>query len=101
MSNLPEKANNRGAKETYKCAQCNSLFEARIADRKRGWARFCSKSCKAIKQEKRTGQMTEYLMRGHKGKNSKRRRGNDGGNLSWDEYLDSLHPFDPEVLGQS
>lgn len=29
---------------------------ARVADRKRGWGRFCSKSCKAIKQEQRTGQ---------------------------------------------
>jgi hypothetical protein len=32
------------------CERCGELFEARIADRKRGWARFCSKSCKAIKQ---------------------------------------------------
>ena len=29
---------------------CRIEFEARKADRKRGWARFCSKSCKAIKQ---------------------------------------------------
>ena len=29
---------------------------ARTADRKRGWGRFCSKRCKAMKQEKDTGQ---------------------------------------------
>ncbi|MCU1758751.1 hypothetical protein NTD84_03320 [Pseudomonas sp. 14P_8.1_Bac3] len=38
------------------CAWCKGTFSARIADRKRGWAKFCSKSCKAKKQEKRTGQ---------------------------------------------
>jgi DNA replicative helicase MCM subunit Mcm2 (Cdc46/Mcm family) len=37
-------------KAIYKCQRCNENFEAKIADRKRGWARFCSKSCKAIKQ---------------------------------------------------
>lgn len=41
---------------TYKCDNCRDPFTARTADRKRGWARFCSKSCKAAKQEKRTGQ---------------------------------------------
>ena len=33
------------------CKWCQVMFSARIADRKRGWARFCSKSCKASKQE--------------------------------------------------
>ena len=46
----------RGATEVYKCKRCGDPFTARVADRKRGWARFCSKSCKAIHQEKRTGQ---------------------------------------------
>ena len=50
-------------KQIYKCANCGDPFEARVADRKRGWARFCSKSCKAIKQEKRTGQYGAYLRR--------------------------------------
>ncbi|XVN16897.1 DUF1036 domain-containing protein [Pseudomonas corrugata] len=31
-------------------------FTARTADRKRGWARYCSKSCKASTQERRTRQ---------------------------------------------
>lgn len=43
------------ATEIYKCARCGDPFRARTADRKRGWARFCSKSCKAIRQTQRTG----------------------------------------------
>ena len=46
----------RGERATYKCQRCRVDFTARVADRKRGWARFCSKSCKAIIQEKTTGQ---------------------------------------------
>lgn len=53
----------RPGMQVYKCACCGDPFEARVADRKRGWARFCSKSCKAIKQEKRTGQYRAYLNR--------------------------------------
>lgn len=45
----------RGVTATYKCKCCGDPFVARVADRKRGWARFCSKSCKAIRQTKRTG----------------------------------------------
>ena len=37
------------------CVRCKNPFTARVADRKRGWARFCSKSCKAIVQTQRTG----------------------------------------------
>lgn len=33
------------------CAWCDDKFTARIADRKRGWGRFCTKSCKASKQK--------------------------------------------------
>jgi hypothetical protein len=39
----------------YQCKNCRDSFSAREADRKRGWARYCSKSCKAIAQTKRTG----------------------------------------------
>ena len=39
----------------YKCACCGKSFTARAADRARGWARFCSKSCKATKQARTTG----------------------------------------------
>lgn len=53
----------RGAMGTYKCLCCGDLFQARTADRARGWARYCSKRCKAIKQERRTGQNAAYHRR--------------------------------------
>lgn len=51
--------------DTYKCAnaRCGKDFEARTADRARGWARFCSKSCKAAVQERQTGQHHAHLQR--------------------------------------
>lgn len=39
------------ATATYKCKCCGKPFKARTADRARGWALFCSKSCKAIQQK--------------------------------------------------
>lgn len=39
-----------GGLVTYKCACCGEPFNAKPADRARGWARFCSKRCKAIAQ---------------------------------------------------
>jgi hypothetical protein len=41
---------------TVKCKNksCRQEFQARVADRKRGWGKFCSKSCKAIHQERIT-----------------------------------------------
>lgn len=67
----------------YKCLRCNDMFTARTADRARGWARFCSKSCKAVKQEQRTGQYASHKQReetyfDHDGEF-------DGG---WDEHKD-------------
>lgn len=50
----------RGTKVLRHCARCKNPFMAREADVKRGWAKFCSKSCKAIKQEQRTGQFGNY-----------------------------------------
>jgi hypothetical protein len=41
--------------------KCGITFKARSADVKRGWARFCSKSCKATAQEARTGQYANLL----------------------------------------
>lgn len=40
------------SKVEVKCKQCQTIFTARVADRKRGWGKFCSKSCKAKKQVK-------------------------------------------------
>lgn len=47
----------------YNCKHCRDPFSAREADRRRGWARFCSKSCKAKHQERRTGQNAAYHAR--------------------------------------
>jgi len=33
-----------------KCENCSEIFHARVADRKRGWGKYCSKSCKATAQ---------------------------------------------------
>ena len=53
----------RGRMAEYKCKRCRQPFTARIADRNRGWAQFCSKTCKAIKQEARTGQYAAHKHR--------------------------------------
>ncbi len=52
---------NRGATVKVNCKNCGNPFDARVADRKRGWGRFCDKSCKALHQEKRTHQMRDYV----------------------------------------
>lgn len=59
-------ANTRGAKCERKCEnpKCGKGFFARVADVRRGWARFCSKSCKASEQEKRTGQYAALIEAG-------------------------------------
>ena len=50
----------RGAVVEVKCKCCGGKFIARVADRKRGWGKFCSKSCKAKKQEAKTGASKAY-----------------------------------------
>ncbi len=59
---------------TVVCANksCRKSFTARAADRARGWGKFCSKSCKAIKQEARTGQFSSYLQGQHSEEGSNR-----------------------------
>lgn len=42
------------------CECCKQPFLARAADVARGWARFCSKRCKAIKQERSTGFYADF-----------------------------------------
>ncbi len=61
----------------YACQRCKCPFIARVADRKRGWARFCSKSCKASRQEQRTGQHAAYQVR-----KAHRSDGHEGGEFS-------------------
>lgn len=43
-----------------KCKWCKAPMRVRAADRARGWGKFCSKSCKAKEQEKRTGQHAKH-----------------------------------------
>lgn len=43
------------AMTTVICGKCKKPFEARTADVKRGWGKFCSKSCKAHVQTRKTG----------------------------------------------
>ena len=38
-----------------RCQFCKEKFLAKKADVKRGWGRFCSKSCKAKHQQKKRG----------------------------------------------
>ena len=49
--------------QTTTCKCCKSKFEARVADIKRGWGKYCSKSCKAKKQESNTGQFKNFQNR--------------------------------------
>lgn len=46
---------------TVCCEWCRKTIKVRAADRRRGWGRFCSKRCKAMEQEKRTGQNAAYV----------------------------------------
>ena len=102
----------RGSTVQVKCKTCSNHFEARVADRKRGWGVYCSKSCKAIKQ-----------YRTHKKKPSKRHDGlspmkykkcdtcgapaingvySITGRIEWGCALhhDNSHPFSSDSLGQ-
>jgi hypothetical protein len=49
--------------ENGKCENksCGSTMRVRTADVKRGWGRFCSKSCKAQAQSRRQGRRPRGL----------------------------------------
>lgn len=40
----------RGKKVERQCRRCGMLMQVREADVRRGWGKYCSKSCKAIVQ---------------------------------------------------
>lgn len=65
-----------------KCG-CGRKKEVRTADIKRGWGKYYSKSCKAKVQNLRNS-----------GRNTK------ADDSDWDYYIDSMHPFSTEALGQ-
>lgn len=52
---------------TVRCKTCKAPFEAREADRKRGWGRYCSKSCKAIRQTQIKGRRSKAAYQRHDG----------------------------------
>jgi hypothetical protein len=45
------------------CEHCGKAIKVRQADLNRGWGKFCSKSCKAKRQEQKTDQYSRYLNR--------------------------------------
>ena len=45
----------RGATIEKPCNRCKKPHTVRVADVKRGWGKYCSKSCKAVEQTQRTG----------------------------------------------
>lgn len=51
----------RGKMIECKCAVCGEKFTARVADRNRGWAKCCSKSCAATLSNKKTGKYRKHL----------------------------------------
>lgn len=97
---------------TYKCKSCGAPFVARVADRNRGWAKFCSKSCKAIKQthshapaRKRHDGISPMKFKvcadcGDPAVNGLHLNGQ----IEWfcQRHMteNNLHPFDSEALGQ-
>lgn len=62
-----------------KCAECGKPKLVRKSDVKRGWGKFCSKQCKAKKQERKTGQYHNYLGSGVDHKTYTRYREEHGG----------------------
>ena len=57
-----------------KCDRCPTVFRAKVADRRRGWARCCSKSCAAKRRERtRAPSKAQQLQR--------RRYAQEAGNL--------------------
>lgn len=100
---------------TYKCKCCGKPFEARTADRARGWAKFCSKSCKAMKQTASGGGNSRYPRHDgmsemtHKWCEDCERKAVNGihgidGKIHWychDHMAEnSAHPFSSDALGQ-
>ncbi len=47
-------AHSRGEREHAICQNCRRPFTRRVADRKRGWAKCCSKSCAAALKFRKT-----------------------------------------------
>jgi hypothetical protein len=92
------------------CKCCKQPISVRLADHKRGWGNFCSKSCKAKVQEQKNGQHKAYLNgRGvsnlhperlkHYSKEGYYLDDSDPFYPEWKEEEDT-HPFSSDGLGQ-
>ena len=95
----------RGATVETICA-CGATFHPRVADVKRGWGKFCSKSCKAKVQTKRTGvagphykaegQTVHQMASGHYAKSKHTGRHTSSGpkgyisNIAYEEWDDEV-----------
>lgn len=77
----------RGATVEVKCA-CGTSFTARVADRKRGWAKSCSKSCAAIKSNRETGKYEKHLASVGSDNDSPYGHFEDTGDNGWDAHKD-------------
>lgn len=114
------------ATASYSCKWCKQPFTARTADHDRGWAKFCSKVCKANEQAKRTGwagpgsgsrpkaqRITKYPR--HDGMSPMKHKAcdtcggaaingvyRDDGSIEWGCTLhhSTDHPFSSDALGQ-
>jgi hypothetical protein len=64
-------------KEITCACGCGRKKQVRLSDIKRGWGKFYSKSCKAKRQERRTGQYKNYLYYKNNGGSFFRGRGGE------------------------
>jgi len=103
----------RGATQIKSCKNCNAPMTVRTADVKRGWGKFCSKSCKATHQSRNRTSKTRAYPR-HDGVSPMKFKkcqscgapavngvyssfGLEGG-IEWlcADHMDDTHPFDME-----
>lgn len=73
---------------TVHCIWCGNAFSAKVADRKRGWAKACSKSCAAKLREKKLDRLG--LQRGNPGTAGSR---GAGGRPRWESRDDDAPTF--------
>lgn len=90
-----------GKSEEVTCKCCPDKFIARIADRKRGWAQFCSKSCAAYWKAygKRRGHQSVEMLEAALTRNSierDQREESHGEHLAHREfiYVNGFGPWD-------
>lgn len=76
------------------CISCAKPFMARVADRKRGWAKSCSKSCAA------THRFWHTVPKGRNNRRPKIVPDRDYGDRFPDNYwlYDDTHPFSEDAM---